>query len=249
MSDPALPAPDSRLRSALAAALALAHRWTTPRAVIAGGSIVRAAAGGPAPDAGSDFDIFVLHDAPWRQRVQRRVEGVACEFFINPMPRLARYLIDERASGRPVTAHLLSTGVVVYDPDSICPALIAQAHAELARGWRLDAEQLTLLRYMAASLIEDAHDAAARDPVASELLLGRALDALVTFAFAKRGLWLPRPKERASSLGTIAPQQAIQLAACFGGALGQRLERATILAAEVLGTTGFFDWDSERRCD
>lgn len=85
-----------------------------PKGIIASGTIVR---GNPSPS--SDLDLFVLHRAPERQRVQRFFAGVPAEVFVNPPERVERYFEGERREGRLITTHMLATGFVVYDADPV----------------------------------------------------------------------------------------------------------------------------------
>ncbi|MFO7631557.1 MAG: nucleotidyltransferase domain-containing protein, partial [Caldilinea sp.] len=122
---PRLDAPfDEALRSA--ATDVLAHY--DPIAIIAAGSILRGQ-GGPT----SDIDLYVLHHAPFRQRLQRRYNGVPFEIFINPPQQVRRYFEEEHAAARPITAHILTTGAVVLDCDPIVRTLREEAAVWLAK--------------------------------------------------------------------------------------------------------------------
>ena len=76
---PSLPA---RYHDALKAAATYIVNTYHPQGLVACGSIIR---GSPGPN--SDLDLYVIHDQPWRQRVQRWFEGIPTELFINPPER------------------------------------------------------------------------------------------------------------------------------------------------------------------
>jgi hypothetical protein len=241
---PKVPGP---YQAALEAAVDAAFALTDPDAVVVGGSIVEAGRGGPPPDPGSDFDIYVLHDPAWRQRIQRRCAGVPCEFFINPALQVRRYFAEEALLGRPVSAQIFSSGSIVYDPLGRAAALATEARSLLSSGWHPSQEELTQRRYLAASLFEDVRESVVRDPLSAELLLGQALNAVVEYAFAARGVWLPRAKERGRRFAEGDPPAGWLLEACSRGAdLSERLRSAERLAERILGEKGFFEWVGPR---
>ena len=80
-----------------------------PFAVVVSGSIVRGN-----PDPAGDFDIIVIHRHSWQRRVQKWFEGVPTEIFGNSPEWIESYLKQESAEGRPVMAHMLTTGVVQF---------------------------------------------------------------------------------------------------------------------------------------
>ena len=60
--------------------------------IVAAGTIIRGS-----PDATSDLDIYVIHPAPFRQRVQKFFNGIPTEIFVNPPAMVEKYFIEERA--------------------------------------------------------------------------------------------------------------------------------------------------------
>src|ERR1043166_5447369 len=101
---------------------------TVPFGIIATGTIIR----GEAHPA-SDIDLYVLHDAPYRRRVQRFFNGVPTEIFIN-LPHLVRsYFRSDHLSGRRPTPHMLSSGFVVLNRDPVIQQLRAESRDWLAR--------------------------------------------------------------------------------------------------------------------
>ncbi len=98
---PVLPPPyDGALRDATA----FVFDETEPAGIIATGTIIRGA-----PHASSDLDVYVIHDAPCRRRVQRYFRGVPAEIFINPPHAIRGYFVAEHRDARLITAHMLAT--------------------------------------------------------------------------------------------------------------------------------------------
>ena len=94
---PSLAAPyDAALRQAVTDLLAwqdpAGQHTLDPVGIFAAGSILRGQ-GGPT----SDIDLYVIHPAPFRMRLQRRYEGVPFEIFVNPPHQVRRYFAEERA--------------------------------------------------------------------------------------------------------------------------------------------------------
>jgi hypothetical protein len=233
---------NGQYQEALSQALAFIDSRTSPVGVVVGGSIVRGQG-----DAHSDLDIYVLHEAQWRQRVQRRFGGVPCEIFINGAGHVAGYFDDENRAGRPVTAHLLSTGKIVRGADDPrLQALLAQAREWLARPPSVDARALKQQRYMIACVFEDAVDTAQRDPATAALFLGHAVPEALFHAFLKRGQHVPRIKEALARLPEIDPALAAAAHAFYADApWSARFDAALRIADLALGARGFFEWESQ----
>jgi hypothetical protein len=198
------------------------------------------------PDKSSDLDLCVLHRASFRQRVQRLYNGVPCEIFVNPPSRVPDYFRKERKARRPLTAHMLATGVPVYDPEGIAAELMMQAKAELASIEPVDQEALTRDRYFAASLFEDAVDLRERDEAAAVLLLGSAVYELVRCRLISEPAWIPRHKEFAEILRRIDPECAVLAERAGNGSVDERFAAADALCRHVTGASGFFEWASSR---
>ena len=93
---PALPA---RFGASLQQATHFVFAEVQPVGVVATRTIVRGEW-----HAGSDIDVYVVHTASYRRRVQRFFSGVPVEIFINPPNAIREYFRDENADGRPITA-------------------------------------------------------------------------------------------------------------------------------------------------
>ena len=211
-----------------------------PFAVIVSGSIVRGN-----PDPSSDFDILVIHEHGWRRRVQRWFEGIPAEIFINSPAWVEGYLTQEAAEGRPIFAHMLATGVVVFSSSPKTERIIGMACASLEKGASFSEAALEQQRYVAACLFEDAMDVAGRDSVTAALILGRAVDATVKYWFATRQRFSVRSKEQLLVLGAEDPEVGRLIEqTLLAPKMELRVSAARELAQSVLGHTGFFEWDS-----
>src|SRR5689334_128618 len=82
---------DAALRDAVSYAFEVAE----PIAIIATGTIIRGTA-----QASSDLDVYVIHAAPFRRRVQRFFRGVPAEIFINPPHAVRLYFREEHSGAR-----------------------------------------------------------------------------------------------------------------------------------------------------
>ena len=196
-----------------------------PLGVVAAGSILRGQ-GSPA----SDLDIYVVNSVivgrSFRQRVQR-------------------YFAEEAHDGRPITAHMLATGHVVYVAGGELARLRALATEALRAGPAIDELGLTVRRYMAAALLEDGLDIAASDPDGASLILGRALEEVARYAFWAAKRWQPRSKDLLEALDLLNPTLGQLVREFFR--TSQTTERARLARAAgqtALGTVGFFEWES-----
>lgn len=226
-------------------ALRQALAWITthfePLGIVASGSIIRGN-----PHVTSDFDLYVVHEENFRQRVQKRFNGVPCEIFINNPAQVRGYFASELQRNRPVTAHLLATGQLVhgYDNPQIL-ALVEEAHHYATRANPLTAEQATFRKYGLTTLLEDAADTLATDEATSLYLLDQVMVQLVEFVFANHQRPLPRLKERLALLGELDAtvgrdvRQYYQLAGA-----AQKYAVAKALVLHVAGAAGFFEWSS-----
>jgi hypothetical protein len=162
-----------------AAALRDAARFVLERfdpwAIIAGGSVVRGAG-----DPTSDIDLYVIHELPYRQRLQRWFGDVPCEIFANPVRSIREYFETEHRRGRPSTAHIIATGFPVLGGPEL-DGLRAEASAWLNKPSMLTSEEDTWARYAAATCLEDGEDVAERDPAMASALLGEAVLAMLRY--------------------------------------------------------------------
>jgi len=234
---PALPAPYDQ---ALHAAVEFILSRFEPTGLIAAGSVLRGT-----PDATSDLDLYVIHRAPFRQRIQKFFNGVPAEIFVNPPAQVERYFVSEQAAARPITAHMLATGHVLLSLDPEVKALRERARALLNEPPTLTDAQRTWARYLAANLYEDALDIAERDPDNASLLLAQAVTGMLQFAFQDRGSFLPRSKALLDKLAALDPDLADAARRFFmAGTFEARLELAAHIADTTIGARGFFEWEA-----
>jgi hypothetical protein len=234
------PTLDARYDEALRAAVRDLLVRYTPVGLIAAGSILRGQ-GGPA----SDIDLYVLHHAPFRQRLQRRYAGVPFELFINPPQQVHRYFEEEHAAARPVTAHILATGFVMLDRDPVVQTLRTEAAAWLARRPQLGEDALLWRRYLIVDALDNAGDVLASDPACASTILHDVVKHLVEYTFLANHRFLPRQKATIAALDDLDPSAAVTVRAFYAGVdVQQQWQLATALAAHLIGVTTFFAWDS-----
>ena len=227
---------------ALRAAVAFALDRFDVLGVIACGTIVRGA-----PDSSSDLDLYVLHREPFRQRIQKLFYGVPAEIFANSPESVERYLEEERARRRPVTAHMLGTGVVVLDLDPAVEALRKRAAGELHNPPAPTEQELIASRYTAALFLEDAADVAERDAATAHLLLGRAVEEMIRYCFVQAGAYHPRAKDLFDELAKLDSETAVLARRFFGNSEpANRMEVAVKIADRTIRAHGFFEWESPR---
>jgi hypothetical protein len=228
---------DRALREAVAHILAR----VTPVGIIAAGSILRRA-----PDPSSDLDIYVLHLAPFRQRVQKFFNGVPAEIFVNPPAAVEGYFTSEQASARPITAHMLVNGFVILDQHPVVEQLRQRARELLAAPPSLTPAQHIWKRYLASNLLEDAVDIAERDPITAQIFLAQAVFSMLQYHFEAAGRFIPRTKELLVQLDALDPPLAA-LARQFynSGEFAARLHAAEQIADRTVKVRGFFEWESE----
>jgi hypothetical protein len=230
-------------RAALDAATAFVHDRYTPWGVLAAGTIIRGES-----DPHSDIDLYVLHDAPFRQRVQRRFSGIPVEIFVNTVTSVLGYLDDEEKDGRPSTAHMLATGVVLRgEHDPRMGELQGRAQQSLASRPEWKEPDLVGDRYGAATAIEDALDRRSTDPETAMRLLMRGVDGALSYWYKKHRAFIPREKELLSRV-VEGDQELDRLMRRFWGdhSYAERWDAGIDIADRVLETRGFFEWESER---
>lgn len=213
---------------------------TTPIGIIAAGTILRGN-----PDPASDLDLYVIHRQPYRQRIQKFFNGVPAEIFINPPEQVRRYLVEEQADYRPITAHMLATGIAILETDPVIAELRQGAIQSLANPPQASPERLTFLRYMAANWLEDASDLAPRDEATANLLLSQAVLESIRYNFIAAQKYLPRNKELLSATEALNPELGRLLRRFYLTAdCATRLELAFQIAGRTIQAYGFCEWES-----
>mgnify|MGYP001765530049 CR=1 FL=1 len=235
--------PDLPERYDLALRQAVAHilgRYT-PVGIIAAGSILRGK-----PDPGSDLDIYVLHLAPFRQRLQKFFNGVPAEIFVNPPPAVEGYFTSEGASARPITAHMLSNGFVILDRHPVVQQLRQRARELLVTPPTLTPAQHTWKRYWASNLLEDAVDVTEHDPQTAQIFLNQAVFAMLQYYFEANGRFIPRTKELLAQLDALDPSLAALAREFYSSSdFTSRLSAAEQITDHTIAMRGFFEWESD----
>lgn len=228
-------------RSALDECVAFLQSQYEVLAIVACGTIVRGTG-----DPRSDFDMQVVHREPYRHYFRRFFRGVPFEVFVNPPTSIESNLVNERPSRRPLTAHMLATGVVLFDTDGIGKGLIEKATEVLQNPPLPDANQVGFIKYIAASLLEDALDLSERDPQSAALVLGDVVWELVRARLLSEEGWFPRQKDALNRLREIDPESAaLAEKASSSAPFIEKLEAGRLLCLRVTGYEGFFEWASE----
>jgi predicted nucleotidyltransferase len=206
--------------------------------IIVSGTIIRGN-----PDPSSDLDIYVIHDQPFRQRLQKFFNEIPAEIFVNPPKSVERYFEEEQAARRPLTAHMLSTGFVVLNLDPVIGDLLSKAERLLSQPPEAP-QDLTYQRYLSALLFEDAEDIVARDPETAAMIVYRAVAEMLNFCFIKAGSFLPRQKSMLVELAKIDTHVA-ELARGFyqASTLSEKMELAGRIADRTIEKRGFFEWE------
>ena len=235
--------PDLSERYNNALRLAVTHilgRYS-PVGIIAAGSILRRT-----PHPSSDLDIYVLHLAPFRQRLQKFFNGVPAEIFVNPPAAVEGYFTSEQASARPITAHMLVNGFVILDQHPVVEQLRRRARDLLATPPTLTPAQHTWKRYSASNLLEDALDVASNDPQSAQIFLAQAVFAMLQYHFESNGRFIPRTKELLSQLDALDPPLAALAREFYAnGNFAARLVAAQQIADRTVKVRGFFEWESD----
>jgi len=227
---------DGALRDAVAEVMAVSD----PVGIVATGTIVRGE-----HHASSDLDVVVIHRAPFRRRIQRAFRGVPAEIFINPPETVRRYFVDEHRAGRPLTAHMLASGVVVYRSDGVVDDLRREAAAWLERPAPLSPADAVRSRYAAATQLEDAADVAASDPHTATMLATQAVVAMLEHHCRATVGRVPRGKGLLGVIDTIDPVMGAAAHTFLSAvSIDDRLAAAHAIADRAIGARGFFAWDS-----
>ena len=234
---PSLPEP---FASALRQAVEFIVQEVDPIGIVVAGTIIRGGA-----HANSDLDLYVIHLASHRRRIQRFFEGVPAEILINPPSAVRAYFGEEDQDGRRLTAHMLVTGTVIYSTDPVVDELRAEAAQWLTKDTRMSAFERVSTRYAIASRLEDALDVLNVDNVTATMLLADTVRAMLEFASKAESGRIPRPKDLLAHVAATHPRIA-ELAGEFFRAVdvSERARVAMAIADSTIGAHGFFPWDS-----
>jgi hypothetical protein len=177
--------------------------------------------------------------------VQQVIRGVPTEIFINPPAAIRRYFVEEYRDARPITAHMLATGVVVFHADAVIDELRREAAEWLARRSPTSDSQLVRARYEAATLLEDAVDVGSADPDTATMISTRAVITMLELDCRVHDGRVPRSKELLGTISSRNPELS-RLAHTFFSASSyqERQAAAEAIADQTINVRGFFAWDS-----
>jgi hypothetical protein len=212
-----------------------------PIGIIVTGSIIRGN-----PDLNSDFDIYVIHQATFRQRIQKYFDGIPCEIFVNTFKHIYDYLEQEHQDNRPVTAHMISTGRVIEGADNLeLQKLIQSAKEFLLKSPPLTDIKKINMRYAISTLFEDATDVKDTDILTSTYFLNKLVSDIIDYTFRNNCIPLPRPKERIIYLEQNYPDIGKLIEDYYRTEnFYDKYTVAKTLVGRTIGEYGFFEWDS-----
>ena len=238
-------------RSALEASRAWTEALPQISGLLATGSLVRGEG-----HARSDIDLVVLWRRSGRQRFQRFFNGVPVEVFANSRAWLQYSMCVEAKSGRPVMAHMLATGTVLRDDTGCLAVLVGEAQRLMSSAPARPEDGGVADRYSAACAVEDAldllSDQADTESIQGDtrLVLYRAVDAMIEYAFSSRGQWLPRGKQRLAALAEADPESSMALQAVMDASSKKTAAvELDAVARMLVGSTGFFEWESSLQAE
>jgi hypothetical protein len=232
---------DNHYTIALDKALTWVRKDFKPIGIIVTGSIIRGN-----PDLNSDFDIYVIHQATFRQRIQKYFDGIPCEIFVNTFKHIYDYLEQEHQDNRPVTAHMISTGRVIEGADNLeLQKLIQSAKEFLLKSPPLTDIKRINMRYAISTLFEDATDVKDTDTLTSTYFLNKLVSDIIDYTFRNNCIPLPRPKERIIYLEQNYPDIGKLIADYYRTEnFYDKYAVAKTLVGRTIGEYGFFEWDS-----
>ncbi len=195
--------------------------------------------------ASSDLDVYVIRQKAQRQRLQRYFNGVPVEVFINPKSKILDYFAQEREEGRPMTAHMLSTGFVVLELSPVVQALRESARQVLSLRPDPAPERLLFMRYSIALRYEDALDLRVDKPTEATMLLNLVVYDMLRYRFWQANRYLPRDKDLLDELAALDPELSAAGRAFYtASTLEERFALAQQIADLTIQAHGFFEWDS-----
>jgi hypothetical protein len=172
-------------------------------------------------------------------------ERVATEIFINPPSAIRSYFVEENDDGRPLTAHMLATGYVVFERGPDVKQLRLEAKEWLERPSFPNQDAAIRARYDAAIRLEDATDVAREDSTTSSMLMSQAVIAMLEFWCRARLGHVPRGKDLLAGVTDADPDLGALARRVFSDvSFSDRTVAAINVAERTIGVTGFFEWDS-----
>jgi len=209
--------------------------------IIVSGSIIRGN-----PDKHSDFDIFVIHNNLFRQRVQKIFNEVPFEIFVNNIEQVYKYFESELANNRPVSANMIATGQLYKGRDNpSILTLIDDAKKYVLLSKPLTDEQLTFRKYTIANLFEDATDIYATDETTTLYILDKIVIDIIDFIFSSKQQPLPRLKDRIKTILELDNAIGLSITKYYSEkTIEQKYELTKQMVLGLTGATGFFEWST-----
>jgi hypothetical protein len=232
---------DSHYTIALEQALTWINFNYTATGIIVSGSIIRGN-----PNMNSDFDIFVVHEGLFRQRIQKLFNKVPCEIFVNNLGQVYRYFETELTNNRPVSANIIATGQLYKGSDNQkILTLIEDAKKYVLLSKTPTDEQLMFRRYAIANIFEDATDTHTIDKKTTLYILDRVIIDIIEFLFYAKQRPLPRLKDRIEAILELDPATGNRISQYYDATnLEQKYELTKQIVLSLTGATGFFEWSS-----
>lgn len=242
LSDERITALSPRHKLAMATATSFIRETFTPAGILVAGTIIRGEG-----HTNSDLDFAVVHDKPWRQRVQRFDEGVPVEIFVNPPGQWRKTFMGEVRNGQPSMLGIFSSGISIHDDGGQLSGLVEQARQLLEKGPEISEEHFTNLRYALVTHFEDAVDIEQIDLDRSNAYVVNSLLQAARLRILQSRAWLPREKQLFDRLETLDPDFGHSLRQVFDAPRRQWVRRATPIVEQVADTPRFFAWESEQQ--
>lgn len=213
-----------------------------PQGIIVCGTIIRGN-----PDASSDFDVFVIHNKPFRQRIQRIFNSVPFEIFVNPPTSIKKNMGEEFESAMQCTSDMLATGYVLINNSEIIVELINEAKSYLNKEPGYDAKRAEIIRYKAAVLLEDAIDIKDKDIANANIFISDTVQAILDWFYYEKRVFVPRKKEIITKAEMIDSETGKYCRKVMEtNLLEDKIYYLKKLADLTIKTYGFFEWESER---
>jgi len=86
-------------------------------------------------DEFSDIDLFVIlsEATTWRERGNKRLDGLLIEYFANPPQQVKKYIDDNYASVDLTEINMLLGGIVIFNKNSAAEKILDYCHKKLTQ--------------------------------------------------------------------------------------------------------------------
>src|SRR5262249_7406726 len=153
---------------------------------------------------------------------------------------------EEGARGAPMTAEMLSTGLVIFASDPVVETIRREATALLENPPAANRGSMELTRYLTACLYEDGVDLISEDPTTASMLLSVAVFSMLRCFIIRSHRHLPSAKHFLEAVRSLDREIALKTERFFQSEnLQDRLRVASEIADATIGARGFFEWSGE----